>query len=286
VPGREVSALKEIERRIPLGEIELAGVTYSMGDGISKIMDIRRVRNRGVLEGKAGEAVGIGSRIYDEIASSGLKAVVIPGLHRGIKVLDPRFRALYSHCASAEKVSLGYHSYLKVKADNMIISDISSNTVTIGVKDGRFLGAMDACLGAHGLVHGPLDLEALRMVDRGSITANEAFYSAGVRKIAKGKDLDGILDQKSGKQKLALRALIMSVQMEVGGFLALMEPDAFVITGWAGARESVFKEMRDAFEEIAPVYRVNGYAAAKGSAEIARDLLNDRKDFLGIKADL
>jgi putative methanogenesis marker protein 12 len=256
-----------------------------MGDGISKITDIRRVRNRGVLKGKAGEAVGIGSRIYDEIASSGLRAVVIPGLHRGVEALDSRFRALYSHCASAEKVSLGYHSYLKVKAENLIISDISSNTVTIGIKEGRFLGAMDACLGASGLVHGPLDLEALRRVDQGAITANEAFYSAGVSKIAKGKDLDGILDPKSEAQKLALRALIMSAQMEINGFLALIEPDAFVITGWAGVREGIFKVMKDAFEKFAPVYRVDSYAAAKGSAEIARDVLRGRRDFLGIKAD-
>ncbi len=285
MPDRKVSTLKEIKRRIPLGEIELVGVTYSMGDGINRITDIRRVKNRGVLHGKAGEVVGVGRMVYDEIASSELRAVVIPGLHRDVEALDPRFRALYSHCASAEKVSLSYHSYLKVKAENMIISDISSNTVTIGIKDGHFLGAMDACLGAFGLVHGPLDLEALRRVDQGAITGNEAFYSSGVRKIAQRGDLDGILDPKSDQQKLARRALIMSVQMEVNGFLSLIESDAFVITGWVGVRSSIFKEIKSAFEKFAPVYMIDGYAAAKGSAEIARDVLRGRKDFLGIKMD-
>lgn len=283
--GRKVSALKEIEKRIPLDKIELVGVTYSMGDGITRITDIRRVRNRGVLPGKAGEAKGVGRGVYDEIAGSGLRAVVIPGLHREIEALDPRFRALYSHCASAEKVSLSYHSYLKLKAENMVIADISSNTVTIGIKEGRFLGAMDACIGAPGLVHGPLDLEALRKIDQGTATANEAFYSSGVSKITGSNDLEGILEPRKDKERLALSALVMSVKMEISSFLPLIKPEAFVVTGWAGVRERVFKEIKDAFEKFAPVVRLDGYAAAKGSAEIVRDILMNKRDFLGIKTD-
>lgn len=284
-PGQKVQVLEEIGKAVSLEKIELVGLTYSMGDAISKITDIRRVRNRGVLKGKAGEAIGIGTRVYDEIASSELDAVVIPGLHRGVETLDPRFRALYSHCASAEKVSLCYHAYLKTRAENLIVADISSNTVTIGIKDGRFLGAMDACLGAHGLVHGPLDLGALRKIDAGLLKANEAFCSAGVNKIAGAEDIRKLLEADGEKERLALHALVMSVLMEINGFLSVMKPDAIVITGWAGVDDNLYSKLRPALEKFAFVYRLNGYAAAKGSAEIARDILAGRRDFLGIPVD-
>ncbi|MFQ6105632.1 MAG: methanogenesis marker 12 protein, partial [Candidatus Hydrothermarchaeaceae archaeon] len=53
-----------------------------MGDGISKITDIRKVKNRGVLAGRTGKYIGTGTRVFDEIKASGMPAVVIPGLHR------------------------------------------------------------------------------------------------------------------------------------------------------------------------------------------------------------
>jgi len=37
--------------------------------------------------------------------------------------------------------------------------------------------------------------------------------------------------------------------------------------------------------DVAPVFRLDGYGAARGSAEIARDVLAGRKDFLGISVD-
>lgn len=284
--GQRFSVIREIERVISLEKLELVGLTYSMGDAINKITSIQRVKNRGVLPGKAGEATGVGRRVYDEIASSGLRAVVIPGLHRNVAALDPRFRALYSHCASAEKVSLCYHAYLRTRAENLIVSDVSSNTVTIGIKDGRFLGAVDACLGAPGLFHGPLDLEALRSVDAGLLKANEAFSRGGVTKISGAEDAKRVLKPKDERDKLALEALVMSVLMEIYGFLSLLTPEAIVITGWAGVSSSVYERLRASLEDVAPVHRLNGYAAAKGSAEIARDIIAGKKDFLGILVDL
>lgn len=280
----KVSALGEIERYIPLKKIKLVGLTYSMGDGIDKITDIKKIKNRGVLEEKTGEYIGGGTKVFDDIAASGLRAVVIPGLHRNIKVLDPRFRALYSHCASAEKVSLGYHCYLEAKAENIIISDISSNTVTIGIRDGKFFGAIDACLGAIGILHGPLDLEAIRKIDAGKISANEAFYSSGAVKIY--RDAEGILSPKNSSARLALEALILSAKMEIFSFLGGIEPEAIVITGSAGAHKNVFAKLKKSLEKIAPVFKINGYAAAIGSAEIARDMLLGKKEFLGIKSAL
>lgn len=263
----------------------MVALTYSMGDAINKITSIQKVRNRGVLPGKAGEATGVGRRVYDEIASSGLRAVVIPGLHRGVKALDPRFRALYSHCASAEKVSLCYHAYLKTRAENLIVSDVSSNTVTIGIKDGRFLGAIDACLGAPGLYHGPLDLEALRSVDAGALRANEAFSRGGVTKIQGVRDAGRVLRPSDERDRLALEALVMSVEMEIRGFLGLLRPEAIVITGWAGVSGGVYEKLKTALGGVARVYRLNSYAAAKGGAEIARDVMKGKRDFLGIPVE-
>lgn len=288
-----VSVLKEIEDHFPLKDIELVGLAYSMGDGITNITNIKKVENRGVLLEKTGRYVGGGTKVYDEIAGSGLKAVVIPGLHRNTPAIDPRFRALYSHMGASDKVSLSYHSYLRVNEDmdagNIIICDISSNTVTVAIKDGRFFGAIDACLGAAGLSHGPLDLEAIRKIDAGEVTANEAFYSSGVRykfpEISKTEKPGEILDADSGDLKLAREALILSAKMEIVSFLAEIKPAAFVITGSAGVHKNVFNPLKESLEGTAQVFRINGYTAAMGSAEIARDILAGRQDFLGIGVD-
>ena len=283
--------LREIERRVELSQIELAGITHGMGDAISAITPIERVENRGVLPGGgAGEHVGGGERAFDEIARSGIRAVVIPGLHRGIASLDERMRALYSHMASAEKVSIAYDAYLKVKrelnAESFIVSDISSNTVSIAVKRGRIAGAIDACLGAIGMLHGPLDLEAIRRIDGGELTANEAFSSAGAVKIYPFSHFDEVLEPKNERAKLALDALLLSVEMEIRSLFALLEPEAIVITGGAGAHDAVFSRLAERLRELAPVLRIDGYSAARGSAEIARAVHEGEREILGIRVEV
>jgi putative methanogenesis marker protein 12 len=268
-----------------LDEIELIGLTYSMGDGIDRITDISKVKNRGVRVKSIGKFIGGGTKVYDEIENSNLDAVVIPGLHRGITALDPRFRALYSHCASADKVSLSYHAYLATGAKDLIISDVGSNTVTIGIRDSRFFGAVDACLGAVGIYHGPLDLQAIRDVDNGRTTANEAFYSSGATKIYPASSPRAILEPKNEKAKLALQSLVLSVEMEILGFFTEISPEAIVITGEFGVHDNIYNAIESSLGEKAALYRINGYSAAIGSAEIARDLLRGKMDFLGIGVD-
>ncbi|MFQ5815219.1 MAG: methanogenesis marker 12 protein [Candidatus Hydrothermarchaeaceae archaeon] len=281
----EKSALELIDGRFPLDDIELVCLTYSMGDGIEKITDIRRVKNRGVLRKTTGAFIGGGTKVYDEIRGSKLKAVVIPGLHRGITALDPRFRALYSHCASAEKVSLAYHAHLETGARNLIVSDVGSNTVTIGIKDSKFFGAVDACLGAIGMYHGPMDLQAIRDVDDGKTTANKAFYSSGVTKIYSAASPRDVLEPKNEEAKLALESLILSVEMEIASFSAEISPEAIVITGEFGVHDNVYSVLEDSLSSKAMVHRIDGYSAAMGSAEIARDVLGGKKDFLGLDVD-
>ncbi len=282
--GSNKSVVEEISRRVDLEEIELAGIAYSMGDGISKITPAEKVKNRGVLQQTTGEFRGLGTRAYDEIVSK-FRAVVIPGLHRRIDCLDERFRALYSHMASAEKVSIGYLAHLESGAENFIVSDIGSNTVTIGVKQGRFFGAIDACLGAIGLEHGPLDLEAIRRIDRGEITANRAFYSAGAKRIYPFKDIEDILNPKNAKAKIALESLIMSVEMEIFSFLAVLKPEVVVLTGRVVENEEVFNRLSSKLQEIAPVVKLNKWSAARGGAEIAKAVAQGKREILGIEVE-
>ena len=284
-----VSVLKEIDDHHSLKDIEMVGLAYSMGDGISKITDMEKVAGRGNLADVTGKFVGGGTKLYDEIAGSDLKAVVIPGLHRKINVIDPRLRALYSHMGAADKVALSYHSYLRVNeeidAGNLIICDISSNTATIGIKDGKFFGAIDACLGAPGLLHGPLDLGAIRRIDAGEARANEAFYSSGVNKIAKLEKTKEILESDANEAELAREALVLGARMEIVSFLGEIKPDAFVITGSAGVHENIFGPLKESLEGTARVFKINSSTAAFGAAEIAKGVLGGREDFLGIGVD-
>ena len=59
------------------------------------------------------------------------------------------------------------------------MSDISSNTVSLLVSENKVVGAFDACVFAPGTKHGALDVDAIRKVDDGELSANDAFTTAG-----------------------------------------------------------------------------------------------------------
>ena len=175
----------DLERICPLCNIEGIAVCYSMGDNFSSITSLYRIRNRGVIsQDGAGEHIGGGTRVFDEIRRSGLPAVAIPGLHRGSPA-DIRFKA-YSHQASPEKIGIAFQAATDLGPE-VVVSDVSSNTVTLLIKGGRIFGAFDACIFAPGLEHGALDVDAIRRIDRGECGANESFLRAGVRHDAPGR---------------------------------------------------------------------------------------------------
>ena len=185
----KVSAIEELSKRVDLNSIDLMAVTYAMGDGINKIQNITQVKNRGILSiNGAGKVTGGGTSVFSEIEDSNIPAVMIPGLHKDSDSLDKLFRAAYSHQASPEKVSICYNAFLETGWKNMIVADISSNSVDILIENGKIKGAMDACLGAMGIVHGPIDLEMIRQIDEEDFSANNRFSHAGAIKIA---DIDG-----------------------------------------------------------------------------------------------
>lgn len=249
---------------MPLSEIDLACLTYSMGDGISEISDIRFVQNRGVAgtEG-VGKKTDAGTKVFDLFAQNICPAVVLPGLHQNNPVTDSR-TAHFSHQASPEKIGIAYHAQ-SLGYRRFILSDIGSNTVTLAVSDDKILGAIDACVFAPGTRHGPLDVRAIRGVDAGILTANDAFSTAGV-----GDD----------KNKLAFFAA-----MEISALDVLMrdyqsEDYDILIAGSGGEDKDVLREIGRLLGR--PVSSLGKWSAAIGCAEIARAVASGNGRIFGI----
>ena len=293
---KKVSAIDELSKRVNISDIELMAITYAMGDGISAITPLKMVKNRGVLSlSGAGKVTGGGTAVYDEINDSSIPTILIPGIHRDLPCLDSCFKAAYSHHASAEKISISYNAYLETGFNNMIISDISSNTVSILIEDGEVRGAIDACIGAMGVIHGPLDLEMIRNIDDGLKTANECFSHAGAVKIA---ELDTKVDwakdkllkkYQSGdyKAELAFRTMIMTIIMEIWGLSGIAnEIDGIVLTGSIGSMNepfNFFDSIKNKVKVLAPVVKLPSTSGSVGSSQIAKAVYEGEKDILGIK---
>jgi putative methanogenesis marker protein 12 len=266
-------------------DVELIAVNYSMGDGISRITPIQNVENRGIVSREgAGVHIGGGTNVYDAIAESGIPAVVVPGIHRG-NYGDPCFR-IYSHGASAEKLGIAYNAHLMSGDRDFIVSDISSNTVTMGVRNLIMLGAIDACIFAPGVHHGPLDLQAIRDVDAGLMTANEAFSTAGVTRLTPYKTLDGLLvalDRNDPDALWAFDTIAVFAAMEIASFMTIV-PDARVFTaGSVGSMDMVRDRISSLVKKDITV--LGKLSAAVGLAQIARDVHSGKKDILGIGVD-
>ncbi|WP_414470003.1 methanogenesis marker 12 protein [Methanobacterium sp. ACI-7] len=293
--SRKASAVKELSKRVDLDSIDLMAITYAMGDGLNAVTPIEKVVDRGILsiEG-AGKVTGGGTAVYDEIENSGIPTVVIPGIHRTTPCLDEKFKAAYSHHASSEKVSICYNAFIETGFENMIVSDISSNTVTMLIEDREIKGAMDACIGAMGIIHGPLDLEMLRDIDDGLRSANECFSRAGAVKIAdvdekvskiKDKVIENYLEGDK-RAKLAIETMIMAIVMEIYGLAGITKKiDGIVLTGSTGSMEEpidIFGAIKREVENIAPVVKIGEKSGSIGSAQIAKAVFEGKKDILGI----
>jgi putative methanogenesis marker protein 12 len=262
--ARQFSA-GDLARLTSLDEIEGIAVCYSMGDGISAVTDIRKVRDRGVVSREgAGKHIGGGTRVYDEILSSGLPAVVIPGLHRGSPT-DPRFKA-YSHQASPEKIGILYEVSRDL-GDDVVVCDASSNTVTLLVTAGRITGAFDACVFAPGTRHGALDVDAIRRIDRGESTANDAFLHAGV--------------DHTMPPDLRVETMAMFAAMECASML-LLNPGANVALAGSMA-PAIALRVEELLSRDITVY--DEWCAARGLARIARDVFTGATDILGLAVE-
>ena len=258
-------SVSDLSRLCPLEEIEGIAVCYSMGDGISAITSIEKVSDRGIVSREgAGKHIGGGTRVYDQIRESGLPAVVIPGLHRASPT-DPRFKA-YSHQASPEKIGILYEVVHDLGGD-VVVCDASSNTVTLLVTGGRITGAFDACIFAPGTRHGALDVDAIRRIDRGDSTANDAFLNAGV--------------DHTMPPGLRVETMAMFAAMECAAML-LVNPGARVALAGSMAPAIALGVKALLAREVA-VY--DEWCAARGLSRIARDVFSGATGILGLAVD-
>ena len=295
-----ISAKEEILKRVDLDSIKLMAITYAMGDGISKILPTSKVKDRGILSiNGAGKVTGGGTSVFAELEELNIDSIMIPGLHKNSDSLDELFRAAYSHQASPEKVSISYDAVKETGWSNFIVADISSNSVDILIEDGKIKGAIDACLGAMGVIHGPLDLEMIRNIDENRASANECFSHAGAIKIAgiDGKVAnmkDQLLENyRNGdeKAKLAIDTLIMTVAMEIAGLdvVCKNEIEGLVLTGSIGSATEPFNfadEINKYFKNKYPLKIISKDSGAIGAAQIAMDVYNGKKEILGIEVEI
>lgn len=295
-----VSASEELKKRVDFSDVKLMAITYAMGDGINQILPTDKVKNRGILSiNGAGKVTGGGTSVFSELEQLDIPSVMIPGLHKDSESLDKLFRAAYSHQASPEKVSISYNAIKETGWSNFIVADISSNSVDILIENGKIKGAVDACLGAMGVVHGPLDLKMLRDIDENDASANTCFSHAGAIKIA---GIDGkvsnmknqLLDnyrEGDEKAKLAIDTLIMTVAMEIAGLEIVCENEieGVVLTGSIGSAAEPFNfkdEINKYFKDKYDLRIISAESGAIGAAQIAMDVYNGEKEILGVKVNI
>jgi len=230
LPRHEASRLSSEEilagarSHLGLTQVDLVVLTYSMGDGLVRIVRLQDAPNRGIVQQDgAGQHIGGGTKVFEAIRSSGWPCVLLPGIHRASDV-DPRLK-VFSHGMSPEKVGLAYGVY-RSGIPSFIISDASSNTVTFAVLKGKIVGALDAPIFAPGLIQGPLDVEAIRATDAGRMTANQAFTRGGILPKMGRSCLEECSTQE---RELALETLALFAAMEISALLVLSrdrgEPD-------------------------------------------------------------
>ncbi len=268
------SVIRDLEEglSLDLSYIKLIGLTYSMGDGITEITNVKKVRNRGLkAAGGAGLYVGGGTAVYDAIANSHIPAVVLPGIHDESDI-DFRMK-FFSHGASAEKVGLAYYALTHYGDKDCVLCDVSSNTVSLALADSRIVGAIDAAIFAPGIVQGPLDLQAIRDVDIGMLTANEAFSQGGV-------------SQYSVSERERISTLALYVAMEINALQTLLHDYLTQGTVFlAGSAAPMVKELVDELLSTSSIL-LDPWCAAVGCAAVARDVWEGARQIMGIVVDL
>jgi putative methanogenesis marker protein 12 len=261
--------------------VKLLALTYSMGDGIDRIVSMEDAPNRGLLQQDgAGNHIGGGTRVFEAVRSTGWPAILLPGIHRRSNI-DPRLK-VFSHGMSPEKVGLAYFIFRNGPKD-FIVCDASSNTVTFGAIDGRIIGAIDAPIFAPGLTQGPLDVEAIREVDAGALTANQAFSRGGILPKLGARSLD---ECDESVRSFALESLALFAAMEISAFMVLLrdlgsdEPELYLAGSPAGLiQERVSGMLGRTVQPLA------GCSAARGCAMVAEDVYNGAEAVLGLAVD-
>ena len=270
--------VRKVKENLGISQVDLVALTYSMGDGLTRITRLQDASNRGLVrQDGAGIHVGGGTRVFEAIERSGWPAILLPGIHRGSDI-DPRLK-VFSHGMSPEKVGLAYSVY-RQGIPSFIVCDASSNTVTFAVHRGRIVGALDASIFAPGLLQGPLDVDAIRAVDAGKMTANEAFTRGG---ILTKMGFSSLEECSPAKKRQAFESLSLFAAMEIAALIVLMRdlgvpnPSLFL----AGSPAPLI-EKRVAELVGKDVNSLGKCAAAEGCAWIAQEIFSGADQILGI----
>ena len=273
--------VKAISHSLDVDRVDLLALSYSMGDGLTRIVRLEDALNRGLIsQDGAGLHQGGGTRVFEAIRASGWPAILLPGIHRASNV-DPRMK-VFSHGMSPEKVGLAYGVF-RQGSSSFIVCDASSNTVSFAVLRGEIVAAIDAPIFAPGLLQGPLDVQAIRDVDSGKLTANQAFNWGGI--LSKMKRMG--LDQCSPEERhLAMETLALFAAMEMAALLVLcrdrgLECPQLFLAG-SPAREIEPRVSAHLDRRVVPLERS---AAAQGCARIAEDVFAGKENILGIAVD-
>jgi len=274
--------VEQIVRNLGHETVDLVALSYSMGDGITRIVRLEDAPNRGLVrQDGAGLHVGGGTRVFEAIQISGWPAILLPGIHRASDI-DPRLK-VFSHGMSPEKVGLAYGVF-RGKSQSFIVCDASSNTVTFAVLQGKIVAAIDAPIFAPGLMQGPLDVEAIRDIDSGKMTANQAFNCGGILSKMGRANLEQCLPEE---ESLALESLSLFAAMEINALLVLCRdrgvenPDLFLAGSPAAKLSQRVSELLGR-----GVQPLESSAAAQGCAWIAKDVFGGSKSILGLEVDL
>jgi len=261
--------------------VDMVALSYSMGDALTRIVRLQDAPNRGLIrQDGAGQHVGGGTMVFEAVKVSGWPAILLPGIHRASDI-DLRLK-VFSHGMSPEKVGLAYGVF-RGMSENFIVCDASSNTVTFAVLQGKIVGAIDAPIFAPGLLQGPLDVEAIREVDSGKKTANQAFNCGGIlTKMGRAS----IGECQPEEESLALESLSLFAAMEINAILVLCRdlgkpnPDIFLAGSPAAKISPRVSELLG--REVRPL---DGCAAAQGCAWIAKDVFSGVECILGLVVD-
>ncbi|RLF48846.1 MAG: methanogenesis marker 12 protein [Thermoplasmata archaeon] len=257
-------------------KIAMVATTYSMGDAINNIVWARDAENRGVISlYGAGQYVGTGTKVFDELRKSELPVVLVPGAHRGLKSIDRRFRVLYSHYGAPDKVCAAYHAMKDRGLTDFILLAVSANTVTLAIKNRKIVGGIDAPLLAPGLYQGPFDVEKIRIAEKKR--ANHVFSTAG---LLKGKSIASLTTNDIEK---IVPSLALGAAMTVSALRPVFEGKnvCVAITYANDLQNTTFmKEFRALVTN--KVFEYDEYCAAIGAAEIAMDIHNGKREILGM----
>ncbi len=274
-----------------LREAECVCLNYGMGDALTEFVPLEEAEEIGVGfglkdTGGAGPEFGAGRRMVEELLKLDVEAYLAPGLHRDTPGLDRALR-IFSHVGSGEKIGTARMALELADSEDLVVCDTSSNTVSVVVKDGRIVGGIDACLGAPGVLQGPLDLEAIRAVDSGKCSANEAFSRGGVVKVADcvSEDVTDAVDEfieRCGREwKEALAKL---VAWEVAGLGVVYECDEAWIGGGLAEDEDFMSALRGLLgKTFNTVGVLPPEPASRGLALIAADIASGAREVMGVR---